>query len=195
MKLRCIAVAVMLGLSGVVVSAGTSQAFFLKSLIDYAIEARSASDIAKDNDLVLKVNAIMAELGTVRASTEIYEQRLVITGVFDNKALYDKFEKDVRALKGIKNLYWHVVYIPKDDPRNKKMLDWGTVLAMNTKAGARLVGTAGVADVNYRTAVDAFGNLYLLGRARSAEEARKAVARAGDGDGIKKLVNYVEVRP
>ncbi len=194
MKLRHLAVAVMLGLGGVVASPETSQAF-LKDIIDYAIEARSAGDIAKDNDLVLKVNGIMADLGTIRASTEIYEQRLLITGVFDDKALYDKFEREVRALRGIKNLYWHVVYVPKDDPRNKTMLDWGTALAMNTKAGARLIGTAGVADVNYRTAVDSFGNLYLLGRARSKEEARKAAARARDGDGVKSLVNYVEVRP
>lgn len=194
MRLRHLAVAVMLGLGGVVASSGASQAF-LKDIIDYAIEARSAGDIAKDNDLVLKVNGIMADLGTIRASTEIYEQRLLITGVFDDKALYDKFERDVRALKGIKNLYWHVVYVPKDDPRNKTMLDWGTAVAMNTKAGARLIGTAGVADVNYRTAVDSFGNLYLLGRARSKEEARKAAARARDGDGVKNLINYVEVRP
>ena len=194
MRLRHLAVAVMLGLGGVVASSGASQAF-LKDIIDYAIEARSAGDIAKDNDLVLKVNGIMADLGTIRASTEIYEQRLLITGVFDDKALYDKFEREVRALRGIKNLYWHVVYVPKDDPRNKTMLDWGTALAMNTKAGARLIGTAGVADVNYRTAVDSFGNLYLLGRARSKEEARKAAARARDGDGVKNLVNYVEVRP
>jgi len=166
-----------------------------KTLIDRAIEARSASDIAKDNEIVAKVNAIMAELGTLRASTEIYEQRLLVTGVFDDKDLYDRFEKQVRAVKGVKKLYWHVAYVAKDDPRRKEMLDWADVTVMAAKAQARLVGTAGVADVNFRTTADPFATVYLLGRARSGEEARKASARVRDGNGVKKVVAYVEVRP
>lgn len=166
-----------------------------KTLIDRAIEARSASDIAKDNEIVVKVNGIMADLGTIKASTEIYEQRLLVTGVFDDKALYDRFEKDVRAVKGIKTLYWHVAYVAKDDPRRKQMLDWADATVMATKAQARLVGTGGVADVNFRTTSDAFATVYLLGRARSGEEAKKALARARDGNGVKKVVSYVDVRP
>lgn len=166
-----------------------------KTLIDRAIEARTASDIAKDNEIVVKVNAIMADLGTIKASTEIYEQRLLVTGVFDDKTLYDRFEKDVRAVKGVKKLYWHVSYVAKDDPRRQQMLDWADATVMATKAQARLVGTGGVADVNFRTTSDAFATVYLLGRARSGEEAKKAVARARDGNGVKKVVTYVDVRP
>lgn len=166
-----------------------------KTLIDRAIEARSASDIAKDNEIVVKVNGIMAELGTIKASTEIYEQRLLVTGVFDDKALYDRFEKQVRAVKGVKQLYWHVAYVAKDDPRRKQMLDWTDATVMAAKAQARLVGTGGVADVNFRTTTDSFATVFLLGRARSGEEAKKALSRARDGNGVKKVVNYVEVRP
>ena len=43
-----------------------------KTLIDRAIEARSGDDIYKDNEIVLKVNAVIAELGTIKASTKIY---------------------------------------------------------------------------------------------------------------------------
>lgn len=166
-----------------------------KTLIDRAIEARSAGDIAKDNEIVLKVNGIMADLGTVKAATEIYEQRLLITGVFDDKALYDRFEKAVRQVKGIKKLYWHVVHVPANDAKRKTMLDWVDVTAMAAKAQGRLIGTKGVADVNFRTTADAFGTVYLIGRARSGEEAKKALARAQDGNGVKKVLNYVEVRP
>jgi len=166
-----------------------------KTLIDRAIEARSAGDIAKDNEIVVKVNAIMGKLGTIKASTEIYEQRLLITGLFDDKALYERFEREVRAVKGVKALYWHVSYLAKDDPKRKSLLDWTDVTLMSTKAQARLVGTGGVADVNFRTTADAFGTVYLLGRARSKEEAKKALSRARDGDGVKKVVSYVETRP
>lgn len=166
-----------------------------KTLIDRAIEARSASDIAKDNEIVVKVNGIMADLGTIKASTEIYEQRLLITGVFDDKALYDRFQREVKAVKDVKKLYWHVAYVAKDDPKRKQMLDWADATVLGTKAQGRLIGTKGVADVNFRTTADAFGTVYLMGRARSGEEAKKAAARVQDGNGVKKVVNYVETRP
>ncbi len=166
-----------------------------KTLIDRAIEARSTADIAKDNEIVIKVNAIMAKQKTIKASTEIYEQRLLVTGIFDDKPTYDAFEKDVRAVEGVKKLYWHVRYMSDEDQKKAHLLDWGDVTVMSTKAQARLVGTAGVADVNYRTAADSFGIVYLLGRARSQEEADKALARVKDGDGVKKVIDYVEVRP
>ncbi|MBI5164343.1 MAG: BON domain-containing protein [Magnetospirillum sp.] len=166
-----------------------------KTLIDRAIEARSAGDIAKDNQVVLEVNGIMGKIGTAKASTEIYEQRLIVTGIFDDKASYDRFEREVRAVKGVKTLYWHVIYLAKDDPKRKTMLGWVDTTAMASKAQARLMGTAGVADVNYRTTADPFGTVYILGRARSAEEGKKALARVKDGNGVKKVTNYVAVRP
>jgi osmotically-inducible protein OsmY len=168
-----------------------------KTLIDRAIEARTTSDIAKDNEVVLKVNKVMADIGSVKASTEIYEQRLLITGLFDDKPTYDKFEKGVRAVSGVKKLYWHVAYMSKEDQAKNKatMADWKDVLELETKAKGRLIGTKGVADVNFRVCGDASRTLYLLGRARSVDEKTKALARVKDGDGVKKVVDYVDMRP
>lgn len=166
-----------------------------KTLIDRAIEARSASDIAKDNLIVSKVNGYMAKHGTIAASTEIYEQRLLITGLFDDKAVYDQFQKEVRSIDGVKKLYWHATYLAKDDPKRNGLPSWADSTEMGVKAQARLVGTKGVADVNFRTTTDSFGNLYVIGRARSQEEAKKAISRLKEGEGIKKVVNYIDVRP
>lgn len=166
-----------------------------KTLIDRAIEARSAADIAKDNDIAIKVNAAMAKVGTIKASTEIYEQRLLVTGLFDDKAVYEKFEKSVRAVKGVKRLYWHVVYMSPAEQAKQKTLDWGSVMALQGNATMRLIGTSGVADVNFRVTADSTGTLYVLGRARSAEEMDKAVKRLRDGENVKKVVNYIQVRP
>ena len=49
------------------------------------------------------------------------------------------------------------------------------------------LGTAGVADVNFRVTGDPFGNLYLLGRARSGEELKKEIAKLEEGDGVKNV--------
>ncbi len=166
-----------------------------KTLVDRAIEARSAKDIATDNEIVLKVNKVMAQVESIKASTEIYEQRLLVTGLFDDKPTYDKFEKGVRAVAGVKKLYWHVTYMSKADQAKAKLADWKNVLELETKAKGRLIGTRGVADVNFRVAADASRNLYLLGRARSSEEKAKALARLRDGEGVNQVVDYVEVRP
>ncbi|CUW40307.1 conserved exported protein of unknown function(containing BON domain,135-195) [Magnetospirillum sp. XM-1] len=166
-----------------------------KTLIDRAIEARSAADIAKDNVIVAKVNGYMGKNATIKASTEIYEQRLLVTGLFDDKATYDQFQKDVRSVEGVKKLYWHVTYLAKDDSRRKSLPSWADTVEMGIKAQGRLIGTKGVADVNFRTTVDSYGNLYVIGRARSQEEANKAVSRLREGEGIKKVVNYIDVRP
>lgn len=170
-----------------------------KKLIDRAIEARSSSDIARDNAIVIDVNKVMADLGTIKASTEIYEQRLLVTGLFSDAETYKKFETGVRKVEGVKSLYWHVTYMTdtakEEAIKAGRMMDWTDVLAFETKASARLIGTAGVADVNFRVTGDPYGNLYLLGRARSREELKKAVAKLEEGDGVKKVYNYAMVRP
>lgn len=166
-----------------------------KTLIDRAIEARSAADIAKDNVIVAKVNGYMGKNATIKAATEIYEQRLLVTGLFDDKATYDQFQKDVKSVEGVRKLYWHVTYLPKDDPKRKSLPSWADTVEMGVRAQGRLIGTKGVADVNFRTTVDSYGNLYVIGRARSQEEANKAISRLKEGEGIKKVVNYIDVRP
>lgn len=167
-----------------------------KTIVDRAIEARSSSDIAKDNEIVLDVNGVMADLGTIKASTTIYEQHLLITGLFDDKELYDKFRAEVDKIEGVKKLYWHVAYISAEEQESRKdLLSWDEVLVIGTKAEGRLIGTRGIADVNFRTAADVFGTVFLMGRARSQTELDSAVARVRDGDGVRKVVNYAFVRP
>ena len=168
-----------------------------KTLIDRAIEARSSDDIVTDNRIVVDVNAIMVEYTTLKASTKIYEQRLLITGIFDDQNLFDEFSSKVLEIEGVKQLYWHVVFLSEEEQekRDAELLGWDDVLVLNTKVGINLIGTRGVADVNFRTVVDSFSTTYLLGRARSQGELDKALAVVKDTAGVDKVVNYAVVRP
>ncbi len=167
------------------------------TLIERAVEARSAADIAKDNRIVLRINGMMANLGTIKASTEIYEQRLLVTGLFDDRALYERFRMRVKSVTGVKQLYWHVHYMSAKERqrRGEKLLSWPDAMILDNEVGVRLIGTRGVADVNFRVASDALATIYLLGRARSAEEKRKALAIARATEDVRKVVDYVVVRP
>lgn len=163
-----------------------------KTIVDRAIEARSAADIAEDNRIVVAANKAMADVGTISASTEIYEQRLLVAGIIAAEADYDALRAGIDAIDGVAELYWHVVQMSEADP---DLLSWSDALALDAKVGVDLIGTAGVADVNYRVAVDPFATVYLLGRARSPGELDTALAVVEGAEGVRKVVSYVEVRP
>lgn len=168
-----------------------------KTLIDRAIEARSSKDILKDNEIVIDVNAIMADMETIKASTEIYEQRLLVTGLFDDQAMYDEFKARVEVVEGVRELYWHVQFMSEEDQaaREEEMLDWADALELDATVGVRLIGTAGIADVNLRVAVDLFATVYLIGRARSEEELKKTLKVSSETEGAREIVNYIVVNP
>lgn len=168
-----------------------------KTLVDRAIEARKADDILADNRIVIDVNKVMANLGTIKASTEIYEQRLLVTGIFDNKGTYDRFRDGVKGVKGVKQLFWHAQYVSAEEQARRKseMVDWKDALVTEAKVRGNLIKTRGVADVNFKTAIDAFGTVYVLGRARSNEEMRKVLDVVSRAPGVKKVINYAYVRP
>ena len=168
-----------------------------KTLVDLAIEARSSEDIVEDNKIVIRVNEIMADLETIKASTEIYEQRLLVTGLFDDEELYEEFKNRVEDVDGVEEIYWHVVYMSEEEQeaREDELLGWPDALLLDSKVGVNLIATAGVSDVNFRVAADAFSTIYLLGRARSDEEMKKAVGVAEDTEGVKRVLDYIEVRP
>ncbi len=196
-RFRLLAILPLALAAGAVAACTPSILLSPKTIVDRVIEARSADDIADDNRIVIAVNGIMADLGTIKASTEIYEQRLLITGLFDDKALYDDFKARVDALPGIKELYWHVAFLSREDqaPKQGELLDWADALVLDGKVGIGLIGARGVADVNFRVAADAMSTIYLIGRARSREEFDNALAIARAVEGVKKVVNYVVLRP
>jgi hyperosmotically inducible protein len=168
-----------------------------KTIVDRAIEARSTADIADDNRIVVAANALMAELKLISASTEIYEQRLLVTGIIESQNDYDAFKQGIEDISGVKKLYWHVVQMSEAEQQAQgdALLSWADALALDAMIGVRLFEREGVADVNFREGVDSFATVYLLGRARSQSERDIALAATQATKGVKKVVNYVEVRP
>lgn len=167
-----------------------------KTIVEHAAESRSLADQAKDNAIVLKVNGIMAKLGAVQAATEIYEQRLLITGLFDDKAKYDQFFARVKAIEGIKKLYWHVVYESADTQKNdKNLIGWARSIELAAKAGAKLTVAMKTSEQNYHVSVDSFSVAYVIGRAKSKAEHDQALASVRGTAGLKKTADYVDIRP
>ena len=166
-----------------------------KTIVEHAAESRSFADQAKDNEIVLKVNALMAKLGSLQAATEIYEQRLLITGLFDDKSKYDRFYAGVKDIGGIKQLYWHAVYRSADEQQSdKSLIGWSKSLELATKAGAKLTLAMKTTEQNYHVCIDCFANAYVIGRAKTNAERDRALAAVRGTDGVRKTINYVAVR-
>ncbi len=167
-----------------------------KTIVEHAAERRSFADQARDNAIVIKVNAAMAKAGSAQASTEIYEQRLLVTGLFDDKAKYDQFYAAVKAVSGVKKLYWHVVYESAADQKtDTKLLSWDKSLELATKAGANITVAMKTAEQNYHVCADSFGTLYVIGRSLTKSEHDQALASVRATSGAKSVVDYVVVRP
>lgn len=169
-----------------------------KTSFDPAIEARSTSDIMMDNKIVIALNAIMANFGIIKASTEFYEQRLLITGLLDGRKPYRNFLAELTILHNINVLYWSIRNLNKSKQKKwkkaGKIIGWADALLLDTKVGLALVDERGVADVKFRVASDTFSHVYILGQARSKGELKTAMKAARGAESAKKIVNYVIVR-
>ena len=162
-----------------------------------ALEDRSTSDIVTDNEIVLDVNELMVKYETVAVSTEIYEQRLLVYGLLNDAAAVESFRADAGKIEGVKALYWHVTYMSAADQEAKKDEMLGIAGATEAKATveANWLEADGVSSLNFRAGIDPLATAYILGRAKSAAEKEKALAEAGNVPEIKRVVDYVEVRP
>ena len=95
-------------LSVVVAPASAQLSYILlepKTLIDRVIEAWSSSDLARDNAIVIDVNRIMAKLGKIKPVTVIYDQKLLVTGLFFDAKTDKQFQAVVRNVKGVKKFF------------------------------------------------------------------------------------------
>jgi hyperosmotically inducible protein len=166
------------------------------TIVQRAMEERSAADITKDNEIVIDVNQLMAKYETISVSTEIYEQRLVVYGLLDDKATYDGFRKDTEAVEGIKQLHWHVLLMTEAEQKAKEdeMLGFSGGLKVKAVIEKDWLDTEGLNSLNYRVAVGALGEAYVLGRAFTAAERDKALAVVRNTSGVTNVVDYVEVR-
>ncbi len=167
-----------------------------KFAVDWALEARSGEDIRKDSRIIASLGYTMTDLRIVSVSVEVYEQRVLVAGLLNDKAAHDKLREALRWIYGVKKVYWHVTVMSDDDrAATPEIKSWVETVAVRTKALVRLTLAPSVADLNFRVAADPRGAVYLLGRARSVQERDDALATVREGDGITRVVDYVEVRP
>lgn len=160
---------------------------------DTSAALRSPGTVAQDGELVTTVKNTATALGLSQISAAAFDGRLVVTGICDDKARYDALDTIIHRIANVAKLYWHVAYVGAMDPRRATLLDWGSVAGLADEAQSRLASAGTIAAVNFATAADAFGTVYILGAARTQDELEAALSQAGAGKGVRRVVNYAEL--
>jgi osmotically-inducible protein OsmY len=165
-----------------------------KMLLDRAMETRSAGDMGSDTKIYLDANRMLLAEGVLSLSVEVYEQRVLVTGLINAVEDCDDLYEKMMRIDHIRELYWHVVCVRRDEQHGLGAIGGFKRSVLQTKTNLRLFVDKDVSDVNIRVAVDSLRNVILLGRVKSEEEREAAIAAARSG-GKSSTVAYIEVRP
>ncbi|MEQ9487651.1 MAG: BON domain-containing protein [Alphaproteobacteria bacterium] len=166
------------------------------TLVQRAVEDRSMEDIADDNKIVVAVNKLMAKYETISVSTEVYEQHLLVYGIMDDKTMFDGFNAEVAKIAGVKKLYNRVIHMTEaeQEAQENNMLGFAEGLKVKAKIEIDWLDMPGLESLNFRIAVDPMGIAYVLGRAKSPAERDRALAVAGNAEGVKRVRDYTFIR-
>ncbi|MDX1737121.1 MAG: BON domain-containing protein [Alphaproteobacteria bacterium] len=189
--------AILLSLISLVFLSGCTPSLNPITVVQRVVEDRSATDIAKDTEIVAKANVAMADSKVISASTIVYEQRLVVYGIVTDNQKYKKLERDVRAIDGVKKLYWHVKYMSESEKesRDAELVGLADGVAAQAKIEAEWIKSDIVSSTNFRVGIDPFGTAYVMGRGKTGKERDAALAIVRGTEDIRRVKNYSVVRP
>ena len=162
-----------------------------------SLEDRTADAITADTEIFADANAAMALRGVTTVSTQVYEQRLLAYGTIESRAVRAGLLRDFQQIPGVKALYWHVAVMSEADWRARREERLGLAATVEAEGWIEALWLEDdeVTSLNLRIGVDEFGTAYLLGRAFDGAEHDKALALVRSSDRVRKVVDYIDIRP
>ena len=166
--------------------------------VEAVAEDRSTSDIAVDAEILVKLTAEIADkLGAKAALTvskDVYEQRVLITGVTATAKDKAKVEAIVRATAKVKKVINELqMPSPATDKTSDAAEEFVDDVVVEKKIYAKMAADDVIHHTNWRYR-SVGGVVYLFGRALSQAEFDKANALAKDTKNVKKLINHAVIR-
>ncbi|CAA7617802.1 conserved exported hypothetical protein [Candidatus Terasakiella magnetica] len=165
-----------------------------KAMFDLAIEARSFEDIGKDVAIYVEASRILVAEMEMAISMEIYEQRLLLTGIINDAEACQSVRERASKIDGIRAFYWHVSCATSEDESTGNLIGIFRRNTLRTFANLRLMGALDVADVNFRVAINPQRQAIILGRARSEDERQAALKALSQLYDIEGVIDHIEVR-
>ena len=153
-----------------------------------AADRRTSGIYVEDENIELKANKLIYEALTGESHVNItsFKGNVLITGEVPNEATKAAVEQEARKIIGVREIY-NELGIGPVSPLSSRSND----SFIDSKVKARLVDTNQV-SANHIKVVTERGIVYLMGIV-SEREAKVAVAVARTTDGVRKVVNVLEV--
>lgn len=185
-------------------------ATLVTEVVQKAWEDRTTEDQATDTKIAVGILKRLAgrDKGLViDVSTDVWEQRVLLTGTLDNAKERAAVERLVRRDKRIKRLYRHIRIVSNKakqarrkqaeskDSENKS--GFGQTVNdfwIETKIKGQLVFAKNVTSVNYRWR-SVLNDIYVIGRADSAVERDKVLRIIRQTEGVKSVRHYIQIKP
>jgi len=175
-----------------------------------AFEDRSTDDQVTDTKMGVSLFSSLVDKDTnlaIDVSTDVWEQRVLLTGTVSDAQTRKDVLQLVRADKRVKVVYDEIQMVSKEEqarrrdtvknknPNKKEGVDRAVSdFWIETKISVQLVTAAEVTSVNYRWR-SVRNIVYLIGRSRSKGELTKVIAIIRATEGVALVKAFVEIKP
>ncbi len=155
-------------------------------------EDRTMSQVMTDVGLKIDINTKLLSKQYrdlfFDVNTNVYENRVMLTGSVETTSHKRRATLLVRGIKGVTKVI-NELQITDDG----SLKDTANDLWIETKLKARLVGAKGVSSINYRWR-SVNGVVYFIGVAQDRRELAKVVRLARDTNYVNKVVTHVRIK-
>ncbi len=185
-----------LGACAVVVAgfalAGCSSPTMILDAATTVAEDRSMSQVASDVGLKIDINAKLLSNKYrdlfLDVNTNVYENRVMLTGSVETAGQKRRATLLVRGIKGVTKVI-NELQVTDDG----SLTDTANDLWIETKLKARLVSADGVSSINYRWR-SVNGVVYFIGVAQNRGELAKVIRLACAMSHVNKVVSHVRIK-
>ncbi len=144
------------------------------------------------NDRGLRVDGWMGS-DVISISSDVYEQDVMLTGSVEKAEQKAQAGKLAAATEGVKKVYNEIMVVKPIDKEKGAAENFVDDTVIETKINAQLLDAIGVNVTNFRWR-SVGGNVFLFGRALSAEERDKATSVVKGIDNVVAVTNRAKVR-
>ena len=172
--------------------AGCSSPTMILDAATTVAEDRTMSQVASDAGLKIDINAKLLSNKYrdlfLDVNTNVYENRVMLTGSVETGAQKRRATLLVRGVKGVTKVINELQVVG-----DGTLTDTANDLWIETKLKARLVGADGVSSINYRWR-SVNGVVYFIGVAQDRGELAKVVRLARGTSHVNKVVSHVRIK-
>lgn len=155
-------------------------------------EDRTMSQVMTDVGLKIDINTKLLSKKYrdlfFDVNTNVYENRVMLTGSVETTSHKRRATLLVRGIKGVTKVI-NELQITDDG----SLKDTANDLWIETKLKARLVGAKGVSSINYRWR-SVNGVVYFIGVAQNRRELSKVIRLARDTNHVNRVVSHVRIK-